>query len=80
MDKTAIYEKIKGRLISELGLNADSIGPEKRLYDDLKLDSLDMVDMILTLSDYTSEKNDSASFKNIRTVQDLVDLIYSHRK
>ena len=80
MDKAAVYEKIKGLLISELGLSADSISPEKRLSDDLKLDSLDLVDLILILNDYTSEKNDPASFKNVRTVQDLVDLVYSHRK
>jgi len=80
LDKAAVYEKIKGLLISELGLSADSISPEKRLSDDLKLDSLDLVDLILILNDYTSEKNDPASFKNVRTVQDLVDLVYSHRK
>ena len=80
MDKAAVYEKIKGLLISELGLNADSISPEKQLSDDLKLDSLDMVDLILILNDYTSEKNDPALFKNVRTVQDLVDFVYSRRK
>jgi len=80
LNKAAVYEKIKGLLISELGLNADSISPEKRLYDDLKLDSLDMVDLILVLNDNTGEKNDIASFKNIYTVQDLVDFVYSHRK
>jgi len=80
LDKAAVYEKIKGLLISELGLNADSISPEKQLSDDLKLDSLDMVDLILILNDYTSEKNDPALFKNVRTVQDLVDFVYSRRK
>jgi len=80
LDKAAIYEKLKGLLVSELGLDADSISPEKRLYDDLRLDSLDMVDLILTLSHSASEKNDSASFKKLRTIQDLVDLVYSHRK
>jgi acyl carrier protein len=80
LDKTAIYEKIKGLLISELGLNADSISPEKRLYDDLKLDSLDMVDMVLFLNDYTNEKNDPALFKRDCTVQDLVDSVAPHWK
>jgi acyl carrier protein len=45
------------------------------LEDDLELDSLDMVDLILSLSDQTKEKLDSGLFKNAKTVQDLVELI-----
>ena len=80
MDKTVIYEKIKGLLISELGLSADSISPEKRLLDDLKLDSLDMVDLVIFLNDYTNGKNDPSLFKNDYTVQDLVESIAPHWK
>jgi len=80
LDKAAVYEKIKGLLISELGLNADSISPEKRLYDDLKLDSLDMVDLILLLNDYTNKRVDPTLFKDACTVQDLVDSFAPHWK
>ncbi|MDR2718920.1 MAG: phosphopantetheine-binding protein [Treponema sp.] len=76
MDKTAIYEKLKELMISESGLNADSISPEKRLYDDLQLDSLDMVGLLLNLNDYTGKKFDPTLFKDARIVQDLVDSIY----
>jgi acyl carrier protein len=63
-------------MVSEFELEADSISPEKQLYDDLKLDSLDMVDLILNLKDHTKEKIEPTLFKNARTVQDLVDLIH----
>jgi acyl carrier protein len=75
LDKTAIYEKLKELMICELGLDADSISPEKRLNDDLKLDSLDMVDLILILNDYIGEKIDPTLFKDSCTVQDLVNLV-----
>ena len=75
MNKDAIYEKLKELLISELRVSADSISPEKRLNDDLQLDSLDMVDLILTLSDYIGEKIDPTLFREAGTVQDLVDLV-----
>ena len=75
MDKAVVYEKIRELMISELGLDADSIGPEKHLNDDLQLDSLDMVDLILNLSDHIGEKADPALFKNACTVQDLVDSV-----
>ncbi len=80
MDKTAIYEKIKELLISNFELDADSIGPEKRLDDDLNLDSLDIVDLILNLSDFLGERIDPTLFKDAYTVQDLVNSITPHWK
>jgi acyl carrier protein len=75
LDKAVVYEKIRELMISELGLDADSISPEKRLNDDLQLDSLDMVDLILNLSDHIGEKVDPALFKSACTVQDLVNSV-----
>ena len=62
-------------MISELKISADSISLEKRLYKDLELDSLDMVDLTLSLSDYTGKKIDPSLFKNANTVQDLVNSV-----
>ena len=76
MDKSAVYTILKEIMISEFELESDSISPEKHLHDDLKLDSLDMVDLILNLKDHTSEKIEPTLFKKARTVQDLVDLVH----
>ncbi len=75
MDKDAIYEKIKELMVSEFKLDADSISLEKHLNDDLQLDSLDIVDLLLRLSDYMGKKIDPTLFKDVRTVQDLVDSV-----
>jgi acyl carrier protein len=75
MNKDVIYEKIKELMISEFKVPADSISPGKRLHDDLELDSLDMVDLILALSDYIGERIDPTLFKEAGTVQDLVDSV-----
>jgi len=63
-------------MVSEFEIDDDSISLEKRLYDDLQLDSLDMVDLTLNLKDYTNEKIDPTLFRNACTVQDLVDSVY----
>ncbi|MCL1836551.1 MAG: acyl carrier protein [Treponema sp.] len=76
MDKNAVFIKLKELMISEFEVEAGLISPEKRLYDDLKLDSLDMVDLILCLKEHLDEKIDPSLFKNACTVQDLVDLVY----
>jgi len=75
LNKTDIYEKLKEVITSNFKLPADSISLENYLSDDLHLDSLDIVDLTLSLSDYTGKKVDPALFKSIRTVQDLVDLV-----
>jgi len=75
LDNVAVYGKIKELMISNFGIDADSISPEKRLNDDLKLDSLDMVDLILGLSDYIGKKIDPTLFKDAGTVQDLVNSV-----
>jgi len=76
LDKNAVFIKLKELMISEFEVEAGLISPEKRLYDDLKLDSLDMVDLILCLKEHLDEKIDPSLFKNACTVQDLVDLVY----
>ena len=76
MDKNTVYIKLKELMVSEFDLEADSIDPEKQLSEDLKLDSLDMVDLILTLKDHTNKKIEPTLFKNACTVQDLVDLVH----
>ena len=75
LNKVAVYEKLKELMISDFKLSADSISLEKCLYNDLQLDSLDMVDLTISLSDYTGKKIDPSLFKNASTVQDLVNSV-----
>ena len=75
MDKDAIYTKLRELLISEFQLDDEKVKPDSHLGEDLDLDSLDMVDFILVLEDYTNDRIDPGFFKDARTVQDLVDLV-----
>jgi acyl carrier protein len=75
LDKTAVYGKIKELMISQFEFKADLIGLEKRLNDDLELDSLDMVDLTISLSNTLGKKIDPSLFKDACTVQDLVDSV-----
>jgi acyl carrier protein len=75
LNKHGIFEKVRELLISEFKVASEAIAPEKRLDEDLDLDSLDMVDLIVALKDHIGEKVDISQFKNVRTVQDTVDLL-----
>jgi acyl carrier protein len=56
-------------------LKPEQIVPEAKLYDDLDLDSIDAVDLFLTLKEITGRKIQPQAFKDVRTVSDVIDAI-----
>lgn len=69
------FEKLKGIIVENFGVDADRITPEASLVDDLGLDSLDDVELAIEIeNDFEVEVSDEqveASF----TVGDLVKVI-----
>ncbi|MGB8412176.1 MAG: acyl carrier protein [Candidatus Binatus sp.] len=58
-------------------LPAEKITPSARLFDDLDLDSIDAVDLVVKLQEYTGRKISPSEFKSVRTIGDVVDRIYA---
>jgi len=75
LSNDVIFEKVKELLISEFKVDAETIDLKKRLDEDLKLDSLDMVELIVALKNNIGEKTNLSLFKEARTLQDFVDLL-----
>ena len=50
---------------------------QSRLYEDLDLDSIDAVDLVVKLQQFTSRKFKPEEFRNVRTVGDIVDCVCS---
>jgi acyl carrier protein len=76
MTKDDVFNKLKEVLVQEFELDADKITPEAQLFADLDLDSIDAVDMIVKMKPYIPGKIDPDLFKQVRTVQDVVDVIF----
>jgi acyl carrier protein len=55
---------------------SERITHDSRLFEDLDLDSIDAVDLIVRLQEYTGKKIPPAEFKTVRTVGDVVDKVY----
>ena len=70
-----IYNRLKNILMEKFEIDEGLIKPDAHLYEDLGLDSIDAVDMILDLKEYTGKKIPPEIFKNTRTVQDVVDSV-----
>ncbi|HVN91728.1 MAG TPA: acyl carrier protein [Candidatus Binataceae bacterium] len=70
-------EAVLSRYLQELfELPADKIVKSARLGDDLGLDSIDAVDLVVKLREYTGRKISPSEFKSVRTINDLVERIY----
>lgn len=74
------FEKIKEILVDVLGVNPEDVKPESKFVDDLGADSLDLVELIMSLEDkFQIEISDSEAEKII-TVQDALDYIEKNSK
>ena len=73
--KYEIFQHIKDILVKEFGLEADKLNPDALLVEDLDLDSIDAVDLVVKLQSVIGCKVEPDDFKQIRTLQDMVDAV-----
>ena len=71
----ATQQKLTALLAASRGVAESSIKAETTFVEDLKLDSLDMVDMIMQIGDEFGVDTDSMDPASIKTVADLVAFI-----
>ena len=73
-----VLEKVKVILAEQFDVEEDSIKPETDLQDDLGADSLDVVDLLMSIEDEFEIEIPDEEIENIRTVADLVNYIESN--
>jgi acyl carrier protein len=74
---TLIENKVYRIISEQLGIPESSISLEKRFVDDLGGDSLDTVEMMLTLEDEFDIVLPEEEVENFITVQDVMDYLNS---
>ncbi|WP_321778431.1 acyl carrier protein [Sulfurimonas sp.] len=70
-----VYDKIKSVLVDEFEVEADDISLESNLFTDLELDSLDAIDLMVTLDKELGVEIKTEEMQEIRTIQDVCDFI-----
>ena len=75
MDKSTIIGKINNFLEDEFEVDADEIRPQANLKETLELDSLDYVDLVVSVESNFSVKLDAEDFVSVVTLQNFYDLI-----
>ena len=75
-----VLEKVKAILSEQFDVEEDSITPDTNLSEDLEADSLDVVDLLMSIEDEFEIEVPDEEIENIKTVGDIVHYIESKQE
>jgi len=67
-----IFNRIRTTLVDLFQLQPADVTIEARLFEDLEIDSIDVVDLMDEVQTFTGRKVTAEDFRSVRTVGDLV--------
>lgn len=70
-----VFEKVKAILADQFDVEEDSITMDSNIQDDLGADSLDIMELMMTLGDEFDVQVDESEVENLTTVGALVKYI-----
>ena len=73
-----VFEKIKEILAEQLDANAEEMPMETRIDEDLGADSLDVVELLMSIEDEFEVEIPDEEIENLKTIGDVVEYIQSN--
>lgn len=70
-----VFEKIRDILCEQLEQNADAVTMESLVVEDLGADSLDVVDIVMSIEDEFEIEVPDEVIENVKTVGDIVKFV-----
>ena len=74
------YERLKKIVIEQLGVDEEQVTPEASFVDDLNADSLDLVELIMSLEEEFGMEISDEDAERIQKVSDAVEYIEEHQQ
>lgn len=78
MTREEIFAQVRDLLAKSFEIDPAVIKPESLLFQELELDSIDAIDMVVQLQEWTGRYVPEESLRGIRTVEDVVSLVEAH--
>ena len=76
MNRDKIIQLINKIFVDKFELDPQDLTPEKKIFEDLELDSLDIVDLITGIQHtFQIQLRDNKDLLQIKTLQDVYDLV-----
>lgn len=74
----SIFERLKKIIVEQLGVDPDQVTMDAKFRDDLKADSLDLVELIMAIEEEFGGEVSDEDAQKIVTVGDAVRYIEAH--
>jgi acyl carrier protein len=78
LTREEIFGRVRDLLVSSFQIDPKVVKPEARLFEELGLDSIDAIDMVVHLQEWTGRRVAEEALRKVRTVDDIVGLVEAH--
>ena len=73
------YERLKKIIVEQLGVDEEEVQPQASFVEDLNADSLDLVELIMSLEEEFGMEISDEDAERIQKVNDAVEYIEEHQ-
>ncbi len=78
MNENEVFEKLKGIIVEQLGVEENLVTKEATFVDDLSADSLDIVELVMGIEENFDIQIPDEAAEKIVTVGDVVDYLMNN--
>ena len=75
---STVFERVRAIVVEQLGVEEDEVVPNASFVDDLNADSLDLVELIMSLEEQFKLQISDEDAEKITTVGEAVEYISDH--
>lgn len=79
MNETEILEKLTGIIVEQLGVEAEQVKPDATFVEDLAADSLDIVELVMSIEEEFDLQIADEDAEHIVTVNDVITYIKNNK-
>lgn len=75
----SVFERLQQIIADQLEISEDDITPDTNIIDDLGADSLDIVDIVMSVEDIFEIEVPDEALEDVTTVNDMIKYIEDHK-